>query len=99
MITGKVTRTHAFSAGVSYAFESPWTTLTFTAGTMPSSVTVVTTLSNPGPTVSCVPIDRSYDVSQTGGSGLICTLRLHYLDGEVNPPNSETTPPLKLWRR
>jgi uncharacterized repeat protein (TIGR01451 family) len=45
------------------------------------------------------PIDRYYAISQTGGTGFSYTLRLHYEDSEVSAPNSETSPPLKMWRR
>jgi uncharacterized repeat protein (TIGR01451 family) len=56
-------------------------------------------LSSPGANGSMEPIGRYYDLSQTGGSGFSYTLRLHYEDAEVTAPNSETSPPLQLWRR
>lgn len=100
VVIGTITRTHTFSASTAYAFEGPYQTLTFNSGgTLPTSVTVTTTLSSPGANDSMEPITRYYDISQTGGSGFTYTLRLHYEDSEVSSPNSETSPPLKLWRR
>jgi uncharacterized repeat protein (TIGR01451 family) len=100
IITGVITRTHTFNAGTSYAFEGPNNTLTFaTGGVLPSSVTVNVVLSSPGANTYMEPIARYYDISQSGGSGFSYTLRLHYEDSEVSSPNSETSPPLKIWRR
>jgi len=100
IIIGTITRTHAFAAGTAYAFESPFSTLTFTgSGTVPASVTMTVVLTSPATNASMEPIVRYYDISQTGGSGYSCTVRLHYEDAEVIAPNSETSPPLQLWRR
>lgn len=100
IIIGTITRTHAFAAGTVYAFESPFSTLTFTgSGTVPASVTMTVVLTSPATNASMEPIVRYYDISQTGGSGYSCTVRLHYEDAEVIAPNSETSPPLQLWRR
>ena len=100
LIVGTITRTHAFAPGMSYAFESPFSTLTFAGGgTLPASVTMTVVLTAPATNASMEPIVRYYDISQTGGSGYSCTLRLHYEDAEVIAPNSETSPPLQLWRR
>jgi uncharacterized repeat protein (TIGR01451 family) len=100
IITGMVTRTHTFNASTAYAFEGPYNTLTFASGgTLPTSVSVHVVLSSPGANDDMEPIDRYYDISQTGGSGFSYTLRLHYEDSEVSSPNSETSPPLKIWRR
>jgi uncharacterized repeat protein (TIGR01451 family) len=100
IIIGTITRTHAFAAGLAYAFESRFSTLTFAAsGTLPGSVTMTVVLTAPATNASMEPIARYYDISQTGGSGFTCGLRLHYEDTEVVSPNSETSPPLQLWRR
>jgi uncharacterized repeat protein (TIGR01451 family) len=100
LIIGTITRTHTFNAGTTYAFEGPNQTLTFNSGgTLPSSVTVTTTLSSPGANDYMDPIARYYDISQTGGTGFSYTLRLHYEDSEVSAPNSETSPALNIWRR
>jgi hypothetical protein len=100
LVIGTITRTHTFNASTAYAFEGPYQTLTFASGgTLPTSVTVTTTLSSPGANDYMDPITRYYDISQTGGTGFSYTLRLHYEDSEVSAPNSETSPPLKIWRR
>jgi uncharacterized repeat protein (TIGR01451 family) len=100
IIIGTVTRTHAFVAGTTYEFESPYTTLIFAAtGVLPSSVTVTTTLASPGANTYMEPISRYYTIAQSGGSGFQYKLQLHYLDGEISLPNSETAPPLKIWHR
>jgi uncharacterized repeat protein (TIGR01451 family) len=44
------------------------------------------------------PINRYYTVSQTGGTDTRYGLKLHYEDAELGSANSETTPPLKMWR-
>jgi hypothetical protein len=98
LIIGTITRTHAFSAGTSYAFEGPNNTVTFASGgTLPTSVTVVVALSATGATASMDTIPRYYTLTQTGGSDFSYTLRLHYEDAEITSPNTEST--LKLWRR
>ncbi|MBI5474601.1 MAG: hypothetical protein HY961_19870, partial [Ignavibacteriae bacterium] len=101
IVVGTITRTHEFNANVSYAFESSFNTLTFAenVGTLPTSVTVTTTLASPGANDSMEPIARYYQISQVGGSDFSYALRLHYEDSEVSSPNSETSPPLKIWRR
>lgn len=100
VINGTVTRTHTFAAATAYAFESPFTTVTFAAGgTLPTSFTVQTVLdSTPIVNTTMDPINRYYVLSQTGGSGYKHALRLHYEDTEIGAPNSETAPPLKMWR-
>jgi uncharacterized repeat protein (TIGR01451 family) len=100
LVIGRITRTHEFHSDVAYAFEGPDNIITFAnGGTLPTSVTVTTTLSSPGANSSMDPISRYYELSQTGGAGFTFTLRLHYEDSEVSSPNSETAPPLKIWRR
>jgi uncharacterized repeat protein (TIGR01451 family) len=100
IIVGTITHAHAFTAGTTYAFEGPYQALTFNSGgTLPTSVSVTTSLGSPGANSDMEPITRYYDISQTGGSGFTHTLRLHYEDSEVSSPNSETSPPLKIWRR
>ena len=77
IITGLITRTHTFNASTDYAFEGPYNTLNFgSGGTRPTSVSVNVVLSSPGANTYMDPIDRYYDISQTGGSGFTYTLRL-----------------------
>lgn len=92
LILGTVTRTHAFALSTPYAFEGPNTLITFTAGSLPTSVTVAVTQTTPAsPTM--IPVDRSVTISNTGGS-FTATLRLHYENSETN--NLDETG-LKLW--
>ncbi|HTX18183.1 MAG TPA: hypothetical protein VMG34_05930, partial [Bacteroidota bacterium] len=98
IVLGTLTRTHAFSAGTPYAFEGPYTTLTFASGgTLPSSVTVFVDTTSPGANTYMQPINRYYVISQSGGSGYNYTLRLHYRNSEVVSPNMNST--LKIWQR
>jgi Domain of unknown function DUF11 len=82
IIIGTVTHTHAFSLGTAYSFEGPNSLITFTTGTVPTSVTMTVTQSAPSnPTM--VVVNRSVSISTTGGS-FTAILRLHYLDTESN---------------
>ena len=92
IIIGTVTRTQAFALSTPYAFEGPNTLITFTAGTVPTSMTVAVTQTTPAsPTM--IPVDRSVTLTPTGGS-FTATLRLHYENSETN--NLDETG-LKLW--
>ncbi len=98
IILGTITRTHVFTAGTSYAFEGPNTTLNFNSGgTLPTSITVFVDTVSPGANTYMQPINRYYTISQTGGSGFTFTMRLHYQNSEVVPPNIKST--LKAWQR
>lgn len=100
IILGHIRRTHTFNQSTAYEFESPNNTITFSnTGVMPSSVTVDVVLDSSAiVNTNMNPINRYYAVSQTGGSGLQYALKLHYEDAELGTANSETTPPLKIWR-
>ncbi|MEO5892083.1 MAG: hypothetical protein ABIQ31_17680 [Ferruginibacter sp.] len=93
-ILGNIQRTHAFTTGVAYAFEGPDNTITFSAV---SSVTSVTVSVVQGP-ISDFPfggsIGRVYNIAVPAGS-YTATLRLHYEDDELNG-NSESS--MGLWR-
>ena len=97
-IYGTITRTHTFTAGTSYPFESPYNTINFTTitgGTI-SSVTVNVVLSAPGDFPFGGSTNRQYTNSITStASSYAATLRLHYLDAGLNG-NDETT--MKLWQ-
>jgi fibronectin-binding autotransporter adhesin len=96
IILGTITRTHAFSASTAYAFEGPNNTITFTSitGTV-SSVSVTVTAAS----VSDFPlngsVNRVYNISVTNSGSYVSTLRLHYLDAELNG-NTESS--MSLWR-
>ena len=95
VILGNITRTHTFSAGTAYAFESPANIITFSSLGTVSSVTVSAT---PG-AVAGFPfgasVNRQYAVSLSASGAYNATLRLHYEDSELNG-NSESA--MKLWR-
>jgi len=92
LVLGTVTRTQAFALSTAYAFEGPNTLITFTAGSVPSSVTVTVSQTAPSNTIM-MPVNRSVTISNTGGS-FTATVRLHYENIETNSLD-ETL--LKLW--
>jgi len=94
IIIGTVTRTHAFALSTPYMFEGPSTTITFTSGTTPTSVTVTVVQSQPASPIF-IPVYRALNISTTGGSGLTSTLRLHYENSETDDLN-ETI--MTLWK-
>lgn len=94
IILGIITRTHAFNTGTFYAFESPANTVNFSIINTISSITMTVTLGtvNDYPYVSS--INREYSCAVTAVGGYAATLRLHYLDAELEG-NDETT--MVLW--
>ena len=91
---GNIIRTNlAACPGSAFAFGSPFTTIQFTSGTPPTEITVNTILAAPAGFPNAAL--RTYIITPTGGSGYMATLRLHYLDSELNG-NAEST--LQLWR-
>ena len=93
IIIGTVTRTHAFSIGTAYEFEGPFNTITFSAASGVSSVTVTTNLTVIADFTFGSGVNREYTISVTGTS-YTAALRLHYEEGELNG-NSETG--LDFW--
>lgn len=95
-VTGRVRRT-SLAENTEYSFGSPFTTIAFSSGgTMPGSVMFVITKgsvrgihANLGTTV-----ERLYQIIQTGGSDNTFTLKLRYLDSELN---NNTESELVLW--
>ena len=93
-VVGNVRRTNlAACPGTPIAFGSPFTTIAFTSGTAPTEVTVNVALGPPAGFANAV--QRSYLITPSGGSGYTATLRLHYLDSELNG-NDEAT--LQMYR-
>jgi CSLREA domain-containing protein len=68
-----------------FSFGNPDNQITITGGGAPSSIDVNLVKSAPATFTSAVK--RTYDISETGGSGFTAILRLHYLDGELNGNN------------
>ena len=93
-VAGNIRRTNlAACPGGAIAYGNPFTTITFNSGTPPTELTVHVDLSAPPGFANAVL--RTYTIIPTGGSGYSATLRLHYLDSELNG-NSEAT--LQLLR-
>ncbi|MGI8639174.1 MAG: carboxypeptidase regulatory-like domain-containing protein [Pyrinomonadaceae bacterium] len=94
-VVGNVRRTNlAACPGAIIAYGNPFTTIQFTSGTPPTEMTVNVSLTAPPGFPNAV--GRTYQITPVGGSGYTATLRLHYLDSELNG-NSESA--LQLWRR
>ena len=92
-VTGKIRRT-VFNASTAYTFGNVHSTLTLSAGgTAPTSITVEAII-GAAPSWKTTAIQRSYNITQTGGSGKTVSLALPYLMGELNS-NTETS--LVFW--
>lgn len=93
-IYGNIQRTHAFTAGIAYAFEGPNNTITFSSATGVTSVSVKVTRG----IVTDFPyqgaINRMYDISIPAGT-YTATLRLHYDTAELNGNGNAS---MKLWK-
>jgi hypothetical protein len=79
------------------SFGNPNNRISFTTGTAPTEITVNLVKSQPtGPGFGYPnAVQRTYTITPTGGSGFTATLRLHYLDAELNG-NTEAL--LDFWR-
>ena len=91
-VVGTVIRTGAFADGTAYTFGNPNNRLARTSGTSPTAVSLKLVKSVPA--LKANAVTRTYTVTPTGGSGYTATVRLHYLDTELNG-NSEAF--LELW--
>jgi len=92
-VVGNLRRTNLAACPGPIAFGNPFTTIAFDSGTPPTEITVHTLLSPPLGFPNSV--SRSYTITPVGGSNYVATLRLHYLDSELNG-NDENT--LQLFR-
>ncbi len=79
------------------SFGNPNNQISFTTGTAPTEITVNLVKSVPTGVGFGYPgaVQRTYTITPTGGSGYTATLRLHYLDAELNG-NTELL--LDFWR-
>jgi hypothetical protein len=79
------------------SFGNPNNRISFTTGTAPTEITVNLVKTQPtGPGFGYPnAVQRTYTITPTGGSGFTATLRLHYLDAELNG-NTEAL--LDFWR-
>ena len=85
IILGTVKHEHAFTAGVPYTFEGPYTSVVFSGANSVTSITVSTSRG----TISGFPfgsaVNRSYTASYGGSMGSsTVTARFHYEDLELN---------------
>jgi hypothetical protein len=93
-VIGNIRRTNLVACpGAAVAYGSPFSTIQFTSGTPPTEIAFNIALSSPAGFAGAV--GRTYLITPSGGSGYSATLRLHYLDAELNG-NAEST--LQLWR-
>jgi hypothetical protein len=90
--TGGVSRTTVV-VGTTYCFGNPQNQITINSGTAPTAFTFK--LVKAAPAAKANAITRTYTITPTGGSGFAATMRLHYLDAELNG-NAEAL--LHLWR-
>jgi hypothetical protein len=96
-VVGTVIRTGGPFGLISLTFGNPNNIITFTgAGTRPTTMTVV--LGKAAPATYAAAVQRNYTMSQTGGAGFTATVRLHYLDSELNGNTPETSLGLRRLR-
>jgi len=93
-VVGNIRRTNLAACSAPIAFGNPFTTIQFTSGEAPTEITVNVALAPPPDFPNAVR--RTYLIAPTGGSGYAATLRLHYLDSELNGNNEST---MQLWRK
>ncbi len=91
-VIGSVKRTGFVSGGSALSFGNPFNSIKIDSGTAPTDIVVNLTKAAPGAFPSAVL--RTYGITPNGGSPN-ATVRLHYLDGELNG-NAEGQ--LDLWR-
>lgn len=94
-VVGNVRRTGFVSGGSALSFGNPSNVIKIDSGTVPADITV--NLLKTGPPGFPTAVQRQYTITPNGGSGLSATLRLHYLDSELNG-NDETSASFDLWR-
>jgi len=93
-VVGKTRRAHTFTSNTPYTFGSPYTTIRFTGGTLPSEINVQLFKSAPGGLANAV--QRYYSITPTGGSGYTFALQLHYRDSELGSVNEGN---LQMWQQ
>jgi fibronectin-binding autotransporter adhesin len=88
-IYGTIERSHAFSSGTDYAFESADNYINFTGASGITGITVTVTQGSVSTFPFGAAINRNYSISLAAGSYTSAKLRLHYDDAELNG-NSES---------
>lgn len=95
-VVGTITRTAAFGT-TTITFGNPNNQITFgAAGTKPTSLTVV--MAKTAPATYATAVLRNYTISQVGTNTSTATVRLHYLDSELNGNLPETNLGLRRLR-
>ena len=74
---------------------NPNNQITITDGTAPTSILV--TLAKSAPAGFAAAVQRTYTITPAGGSAITATLRLHYLDSELNGNTPETNLALRRF--
>jgi hypothetical protein len=83
-VNGRVQRTGFVSGGGALSFGNPLNTIQVTAGAAPANIVVDLTRSVPtGGQAFPAAVQRTYTITPSAG-GFTGTLRLHYLDSELN---------------
>jgi hypothetical protein len=83
-VNGRVQRTGFVTGGAGLSFGNPFNTIQVTAGAAPANIVVDLTRSVPTGTQSFpTAIQRTYTITPSA-AGFTGTLRLHYLDSELN---------------
>ncbi len=97
-VVGTIARTGGpFAPATTLTFGNPNNQITFTAaGTKPSTMTV--TMAKAAPATYAAAVQRNYTITPTGGAGYTATLRLHYLDTELNGNDETSIPNFNLRR-
>jgi hypothetical protein len=80
-VNGRLQRTGFISGGAALSFGNPFNTIQVTAGTAPANIVV--DLSRSAPAGFSTAVQRTYAITPSAG-GFTGTLRLHYLDAELN---------------
>jgi hypothetical protein len=106
-VSGIINRSHSFITETFYNFGNPNNGIIFGAAsgypgqTLPSSLSLKVKIGTApdwtgytGPAMTN-PINRSWEISQTGGSGNRALMRVHYRDNEI--PNGVSEDQLTIW--
>ncbi len=93
IILGNIRRTHNFGLGGTYAFESPFNTLTIAGLPLTGSITISVAVAPINDFPQGAAINRVYTIN-TGLTLGLTTVRLHYEDAELNGNNEST---MGLW--
>jgi len=95
-VIGNVKRTGFVSGGATLSFGNPNNQIKIGSGTAPADITINLVKAAPSGGIAFpTAVQRTYTITPTGGSGITATLRLHYVDSELN---GNTEAGLGLWR-